>query len=208
MTNVSIWLMAILAVTAVYQSVDLGLKKRLARQIDRVLSPETIEYSYTNGDRPHQLPVQLSQVALTVEWLDDEVYGLYADDDWESLFPFGRSGFVTLGPNQDHFAVGMYHQLHCLDVFRISYAAARAHALVYPGNGTHFDNHFAHCMNYIREMLLCNADPTLIPAKPTGTEGRYISRSIGVTHQCRDWTQLRQWVEKNMMEANRTGAIL
>lgn len=74
---------------------------------------------------------------MEVEWLDEEVYGLYADEDWASLFP-GDSGFVSLGsPVNDSssewdanvFAIGMFHQLHCLDVFRHSYVAAKARVL-------------------------------------------------------------------------------
>ncbi|KAI0027647.1 hypothetical protein K488DRAFT_60786, partial [Vararia minispora EC-137] len=95
-----------------------------------------------------------------------------------------------------------YHQLHCLDVFRISYAAAKARALVWPGNGTDFDHHLEHCLVYMREMVLCSADSTLIPTMP-GSNGE-LATSIGVTHRCRDWTQLRKWVEENMMETGST----
>jgi hypothetical protein len=155
--------------------------------------------AYENGDRPNKLPLRLRHVALTVEWLDDEVYGLYADSDWRSIFPFGASGFVALGAKRDRYAVGMFHQLHCLDVFRTSYAAGKEGTLVYPGNGTGFDHHVNHCLSYMREMLLCTADTTLIPAVPI-EDGEYSASSIGVTHQCRDWTQVRDFVERNMIE--------
>lgn len=149
---------------------------------------------------------------MEVEWLDDKVYGLYADEDWKSLFP-GDAGFVSLGPppsesepksssewNQNVFAVGMYHQLHCLDVFRHSYVAAKAGALTYPGNGTGFDHHVNHCLSYMREMVLCAADTTLIHVvdlETTNHRGRYGASSIGTVHRCRDWTQVRKFVEEH-----------
>jgi hypothetical protein len=154
-----------------------------------------------DGDRPNSIPTLLRPAALTVEWNDEEVYGLYSDDDWLSLFPFGESGFVTLGPNRKRFAVGMYHQLHCLDVFRVSYANAKARAMVWPGNGTGYDHHIEHCLVYMREMVLCHADSTLIPTMEGNSDS---ASSIGVTHRCQDWTQLRNWVEDNIVTAGGT----
>jgi hypothetical protein len=42
------------------------------------------------------------------------------------------------------------------------------------------DEHATHCLNYIRQALLCHADPTLMPYVEYGI-------GFGVTHQCRDW---------------------
>lgn len=165
-----------------------------------------------NGDHPEALPVHIKQAAMNVEWLDDEVYGLYAQDDWESLFP-NTTGFVTLGipptefnPNSTSgytphvFCVTMYHQLHCLNVFRTSYTSAKANALVWPGNGTWYDFHLNHCLNYMRQMILCAADTTLMPATELDLSfglGRYEASSDGVVHRCRDWTQVRRFVEQH-----------
>jgi hypothetical protein len=154
--------------------------------------------AYQSEDRPNKLPVRLREAALEVEWLDDEVYGLYADADWRSLFPQGQSGFVALGGTRERFAIGMYHQLHCLEVLRTGYAAGKGAALEYPGNGTIWDHHVNHCLNYLREVVLCNADTTLIPAIPE--DGEFIATSMGVVHRCKDWTQLREIVERNMDE--------
>lgn len=221
-----------------FQAFELRTKLRMLRSLDIVLHPESLSYSelfgyntwakqltmrfrrsllaYENDDHPNVLPVRVKETAMEVEWLDDEVYGLYADSDWRSLFPGGDSGFITLGATRgaflssDHkstsqwsqnvFAVGMYHQLHCLDVFRHSYVAAKAGALVYPGNGTGVDHHINHCLSYMREMVLCTADTTLIHTRevePMGGKGRYEATSIGTVHRCRDWTQVRKFVESN-----------
>ncbi|KAI0781611.1 hypothetical protein BC629DRAFT_1520869 [Irpex lacteus] len=98
----------------------------------------------------------------------------------------------------------MYHQLHCLDVFRHSYVAAKAGALAFPGNGTGFDHHINHCLSYMREMVLCAADTTLIHVwdlESTNRRGRYGASSIGTTHRCRDWTQVRKFVEEHKAPA-------
>lgn len=66
-------------------------------------------------DHPAELPLYVPEAAMNAEWPDDELYGLWEDKEWESLFPRGN-GWVTLGPNDEMFVLSMYHQLHCLSV--------------------------------------------------------------------------------------------
>lgn len=66
-------------------------------------------------DHPAELPLYVPEAAMNAEWPDDELYGLFEDEEWESLFPRGN-GWVTLGPNDEMFVLSMYHQLHCLSV--------------------------------------------------------------------------------------------
>lgn len=82
---------------------------------------------------------------MNAEWLDDEVYGPYADEDWASNFP-KSNGWVALGPNHDMFVLSMFHQLHCLDALRFGYVTAKARVLEFPGNGTGVEHHVNHCL--------------------------------------------------------------
>lgn len=157
--------------------------------------------AYVGDDRPIALPLNVRQTAMNTEWLDDRVYGIYADDDWASIIPI-RSGFVDLGPNHDLYSLSMYHQLHCLDVMRHAFASAKASALVFPGNGTGVEHHVTHCLVYLREMILCAADTTLEPVDGVALDklGNEHLGSTGdsVIHRCRDWTQIRGVVEENI----------
>jgi hypothetical protein len=123
------------------------------------------------------------------------------DDDWSTIIP--NHGFVLLdSPSEEadengraFYAVSMYHQLHCLNGFRRLTVAAK--------NGTmtqHNVDHAVHCLSYLRQLLLCQADTALEPARLATTVTGGKTQAVygeGTTHQCRDWTQVRGFVENN-----------
>lgn len=149
--------------------------------------------AYVDADFPTEVPLRLDAAALTHKWHSDlSTYDITSDDAWDSLFPIGN-GWVSLGPGtpKRKFAMTMYHQLHCLNALRTSYLTARAgfpENATFPDTSKMADYHFRHCLNYLREMVLCAADTTLEYPE------------MDITHRCRDWTQLRQWVESNYEE--------
>lgn len=51
--------------------------------------------------------------------------------------------------------------------------------------------HVRHCIDYLRQSLMCHGDTT-IEVKPVGVNG---VRGFGTEHQCQDWEQLTSWVE-------------
>jgi hypothetical protein len=53
-------------------------------------------------------------------------------------------------------------------------------------------HHTRHCLNLLREVVLCTSDTTLDPLNtPHGTDG------VGVVHVCRDWQKVYDFVEDN-----------
>lgn len=57
-------------------------------------------------------------------------------------------------------------------------------------NGTiHF--HFAHCIDYLRQYLMCHSDLTLKASRET----LYFTKNH--EHQCRDFDALHGWVKRN-----------
>jgi L-lactate utilization protein LutB len=75
-------------------------------------------------------------------------------------------------------------------------------------NGTlemdeHKEFHITHCLSYLRQSILCNLDTTLEPAREAVTKsGEHVHAAYGtgVEHECRDWTQVRDWMNKNHEE--------
>ena len=53
-----------------------------------------------------------------------------------------------------------------------------------------------HCLNYMRQMVLCRADLALDPVLGRGTEARVRPD----TNQCVDWRRVYQELEKNRRE--------
>ncbi|RPD75666.1 hypothetical protein L226DRAFT_570654 [Lentinus tigrinus ALCF2SS1-7] len=128
----------------------------------------------------------LRNAAFTME--ESVHYSLNFTLEWESLIPSGTAGAVRLGPDKRYYIVSMFHQLQCLDELR--------RAVVQTGNGSDSSSERVHhCLNYIRQMLLCAANVRLEPVKPTaggrGADGFWLE------HRCRDWSMLRREVEDN-----------
>ncbi|KZV92303.1 hypothetical protein EXIGLDRAFT_675317 [Exidia glandulosa HHB12029] len=140
-------------------------------------------YTYEDGDIPEQLDIP--PLPLARMYMEDTVHyqvdGPGADEEWDSLFPRGHRGYVVLGPDHRLFGISVFHQLHCLNNIRFA-IAARVH------NGTPPSSHVTHCLQYLRQMVLCRAETTLEPVDDTVVPETV--RSSGVGHTCRDWKTL------------------
>ncbi|KAJ7038978.1 hypothetical protein C8F04DRAFT_1209324 [Mycena alexandri] len=88
-------------------------------------------------------------------------------------------GYVRLGAEQRAFAVSMFHQLHCVRLLRAGLAGRY---------DAYARGHMQHCLNYLRQMILCSPDLTLEPADVL-TRDFELDRT-GATHVCSDWTSL------------------
>ncbi|KAG1793517.1 uncharacterized protein HD556DRAFT_510562 [Suillus plorans] len=103
--------------------------------------------------------------------------------EWLSTSPPG-TGHVVLGAENRSFFVAMFHQLHCLRLFRVALA------------GPNFDQeHTHHCLNYLRQWILCQADLTLEAGDFTTRD--FEQHRVGATHVCRDWGELYDSVAIN-----------
>jgi len=150
---------------------------------------ESVPYFFSDNKTPAKLPLEPRTVALEV--VDSERYGMHDDNDWASVTPLGH-GFVKIGADEDFFAVSMYHQLHCLNGFRKMLSGEHRNA----SRHEHDEMHNLHCLTYMRQMILCSGDTTLEPAFfAQNTDGRKTQAAygVGVTHQCKDWVQIRDF---------------
>ncbi|KAF9467899.1 hypothetical protein BDZ94DRAFT_1248012 [Collybia nuda] len=118
-------------------------------------------------------------------------YGLYDDDEWASLTPEGQ-GFVRHPVHEEYFSISLYHQIHCLNALRGLIKDRSELSTLRVG-------HANHCLNFLRQILLCNADTTLEPTTQVVIQEKHVkvATGIGVTHQCRDWAQVREFAEGN-----------
>ncbi|TBU48060.1 hypothetical protein BD309DRAFT_1015905 [Dichomitus squalens] len=152
-------------------------------------NPSIHEYTYIGDDYPSQLPISLPAIQTTLQ-SGEPGFSLYADDDWATLFP-ASDGFTDLGTaaTTRTFLVSMVHQLHCLDVFRVGFVT----------NRTGYSHHVEHCLRYMLQIVLCNADTTL-EADEAGMRGgrwEHAAGGVGSVHQCRDWRVLREYLDEH-----------
>ncbi|KAI0754397.1 hypothetical protein C8Q80DRAFT_1247094 [Daedaleopsis nitida] len=144
---------------------------------------------------PSRLPIALPSNRLVLE-SGAPRFSLQADDEWAALFP-ASDGFTDLPAasnlgvlaSQRTFLVSMVHQLHCLDVFRVGFLT----------NRTGYAHHVEHCLRYMLQIVLCNADMTLEADEPGMQDGRWFHAASGVgsVHECKDWEVLRKYLDEH-----------
>lgn len=142
-------------------------------------------------DYPAHFPVSRDRkIAMAT---DETVhYGIFepeAEEEWATNQVEGGRGYVRLGLEKRGFAVSMFHQLHCLRVIRW---ALSGHYEAYARG------HVQHCLNYLRQQILCSPDLTLEPADIL-TRDHNIERT-GAIHVCKDWRVLYGDLEVNYEE--------
>lgn len=90
------------------------------------------------------------------------------------------------------YSVAMFHQLHCLAQIR------QAHWILLDGLATGDDglarsyagrdgSHVHHCLDYLRQSIICAGDMTLEWPKQDGPGQGIAVDGWGVPHQCRDY---------------------
>ncbi len=101
--------------------------------------------------------------------------GERSEGAWLSLASPGY-GYVRLGPDDRTFVTSMFHEIHCLRMLN------RAFSKMYGATPAHLK----HCLNYIRQNILCSPDLTLEPGDFEQRDFE-VERTSGV-HMCKDWT--------------------
>jgi len=130
--------------------------------------------------------------SAALEVVDSDRYGMEDSNDWASITPPGH-GFVKI--DNEFYALSIYHQIHCLNSFRRMLNKSPNASYT-----EHDSMHSHHCLSYLRQMILCGADTTLEPAfQAINTDGRQTRAAYGtgVTHECRDWVEVREFAARN-----------
>ncbi|KAI0942531.1 hypothetical protein AcW1_003135 [Taiwanofungus camphoratus] len=144
-------------------------------------------YSYIAHDHPQTLPLPMSElqpVSMTVEEsIHYPLLGIDSDDEWESASSAGY-GYVRLGPEDRLFAVTMYHELHCLRMLNLAFSKTASTSA-----------HIRHCLDYLRQGILCSPDLTLEPGH--FEEKDFEVERMGSTHTCKDWSAVYPIMDEN-----------
>ncbi|KAJ7573308.1 hypothetical protein C8J56DRAFT_506558 [Mycena floridula] len=158
-----------------------------------VMQKDNHAYGYTNIGTIHAASQVLerqfrNQVQITVE--ETVRYRFPSEEapmEWYSSYPLGFGTFRIA--NQKTLFVSMVHQYHCIETFGRQLTRT---------NRTRDWGHLHHCLNYIREMVLCHPDLTLEPGD-FSTRNFTIDR-IGATHTCRDLSPVYDALGRNWKE--------
>lgn len=89
----------------------------------------------------------------------------------------------------------MFHQVRCLDILRdilVEYYLDQSPNATYKQPGLAH-----HCMNYLRQTVMCRADVRLENVR--AASGPHLTVP-SVTHSCKDWTVVYDAAEQNFRE--------
>ncbi|GJE91774.1 hypothetical protein PsYK624_079250 [Phanerochaete sordida] len=138
-------------------------------------SDRKVRYLETEGNRPVRMVLDTSTRY--------ELNTTVGAEEWAHLMPSGGH-LIHLqdGDTTQTYTSALFHQLRCLDILREDYVSRRESPLR------------KHCLNYIRQSVLCIADNHL----------EYSKAGLAVTHYietvCNDWTTVYAAAEKNYAE--------
>lgn len=96
----------------------------------------------------------------------------------------------------------VFHQLHCLNMIR-----RRLYPSYYKFNDTGPDgeddllglSHIDHCVDSIRQSLMCHADVTPVIYTWSDTSKRYVAKTH-VPHVCRNFDAVSAWASERTLE--------
>ncbi|KAF9461366.1 hypothetical protein BDZ94DRAFT_817050 [Collybia nuda] len=183
------WFIALLSIlTLISTTFNAAVWLEVVDSSHRFLTFQKHDFQYDAvSGTPREVPGSFRGASMVVQSPDD-TYPLTNDEIWASIVPPQR-GFIRLGPQGTPFAISLYHQLHCINGIRFAYVAARDSLFKRPADREAAFQHVNHCFDVLRHSLLCKADTTLSPV------GSY--NQTNITRRCRDWAQVREFVDKN-----------
>ncbi|EGO00655.1 hypothetical protein SERLA73DRAFT_105003 [Serpula lacrymans var. lacrymans S7.3] len=158
------------------------------------LSRLSRSYTYLGSDYPQTWPIHTRKPVLMSS--DNSLrFRLDSPDganEWAAIVP-PNNALIHLGPHRQPFSLSLFHQLRCLDVIRADMTRDRNR-----NDTTRQEGDLArHCLNYIKQMVLCRGDLQLEPFQ-------YASHKspidlYGVYH-CNDWGAVYDQVHENQRE--------
>ncbi|TDZ14575.1 Cyclochlorotine biosynthesis protein O [Colletotrichum orbiculare MAFF 240422] len=90
----------------------------------------------------------------------------------------------------------MFHTLHCLDYIRTTFWPEKYFASAVQGDqkaNNHMKFHRDHCLEALRQYVMCHGDLSPIPSVYYKGLGRNYNNLLDVSHTCRNFDMIRDW---------------
>ncbi|TDZ27662.1 Oxidase ustYa [Colletotrichum spinosum] len=118
----------------------------------------------------------------------------------KSIMPVG-TGWKPVG-NDPFFTTSMTHQLHCIFMMGRSFSALASNASrkLEP----EFETHFFHCIDYLRQSVMCSGDVAMEPHEVTDPDDNGPGDgSWNGQHVCKDYSQVTKYLDRQIAEGIR-----
>ncbi|KAL1859076.1 hypothetical protein VTK73DRAFT_7595 [Phialemonium thermophilum] len=158
---------------------------------------------------------RLLRFMLRHVWMEERGVLTVADGSGFIRVPYPRrydmpdSEPIEGDPEQaEIYSLSVTHQLHCLAVLRdVIIKYEKRDKSRFAGDG-----HEYHCLDYIRQSILCAGDTTLDHADDRSVDEdgrvlRYGFTGARSTHQCRDWEAIKTFAEQHK-SGDRSGILV
>ncbi|KAF9530399.1 hypothetical protein CPB83DRAFT_810742 [Crepidotus variabilis] len=133
------------------------------------------------------------------------------DQAWEDLYSYGISRIpkssaarlvnktVPIPDDPDHYVVMLkvFHQLHCLNMLRLR---LWSNGTFDPSNILMSMDHLSHCMDSLRQALMCSSDITPIPWS-WNYETKEAKPVADIQHSCRNFNKVKEWARENHVKS-------
>jgi Mycotoxin biosynthesis protein UstYa len=152
--------------------------------------------AYVGSDHPRAWDIgYLPPIRMNIEPTKHyQLSGHNADAEWAPRAP--HNGVIHLGPHRQPYSISLFHQLRCLDIIRRDIIVGSPPTPEDDNSKKRVNKLSRHCLNYMRQMVLCRADLALDPVLGRGLEARVRPD----TNQCVDWRRVYEELEKNQQE--------
>lgn len=132
---------------------------------------------YVGNDHPETWPIPRKTVLMGFQ--NPNHFRLDAEDgilEWKAMIP-GGDGIIHLGAHHQPYGISMFHQLRCLDVIRGETVRDRS-------DGDNISELGRHCLNYIRQMVMCRGDLELESFQFASHKNPI---DLFGVYECKDW---------------------
>jgi len=184
---------------------NLVLNVSIVRVVDKyALSrrPPPSHYSYAEMDNPPYIPLPPStrDYRLVIEESERLTFtNPESVTEWLwAATPAVGDNNVHLGENNKIFEIASLHQLHCMRWIQVALYAGATGDQSWRDDARKDAGHITHCINTLRNSILCAADITLEPGD--ALTRNYTESRVGGEHRCKNWKAVNEFSTATWMK--------
>ncbi|KAH8662351.1 hypothetical protein BX600DRAFT_318544 [Xylariales sp. PMI_506] len=119
-------------------------------------------------------------------------------DQWKTLLPVGAGW----GKKDTFYTTTMTHQLHCIFMMARIYAGLTTNDA--RGLDPDYDSHYLHCIDYLRQGVMCSGDLALELHQPTdANDNGPGDGSWSGIHVCKDYSHMKSYLAEQIVDGVR-----
>ncbi|KAK1999468.1 hypothetical protein LX36DRAFT_655441 [Colletotrichum falcatum] len=183
---------------------SLGLSLLMYYQFEDFRFPASVRQigGDSSGAGP-QFPIKIQKFDADYKYVPPNGTEFLSDatlDQWRSLLPAG-AGWKSEADGP-FFTTTMTHQLHCIYMMGMIFSKLTTDkAGLLPAD---YNTHFFHCIDYLRQGVMCSADLALEPHLSTDADDNGPGDgSWNGMHVCKDYGQVIKYIDRQITEGIR-----